>query len=60
MREGSAAECVAAYDAPDIEMDAKGSKTLLLFKTLPWKRIVVDVLLVAGILLASSSLLSVR
>jgi len=41
-------------------MEGRGRKTLLLLKTLPWKRIIFDLLLVVGILLASSSLLSVR
>jgi hypothetical protein len=60
MRGGSAAECVVAYDAPDIEMERKGRKTTLRLRAIPWARIIVDTLLVAGILLASSSFLSVR
>ena len=60
MRNASAAECVADYNAPNIEIEGRGRKTLLLLKTLPWKRIIFDLLLVVGILLASSSLLSVR
>jgi hypothetical protein len=62
MRDGSAAECVVTYDAPDVEMERKG-RTMMLplnLKAIPWARIIVDTLLVAGILLASSSFLSVR
>jgi len=60
MRDGSTAECVAAYDAPDIEVEKKSGKTMLLLKAIPWTRILVDALLVAAILLVSSSFLSVR
>ena len=60
MRDGSTAGCVARYDAPDIEMERKIGKAMLLLKALPWTRIIVDTLLIAGILLASSSFLSVR
>jgi len=59
MSNGSAAGCVVAYDAPDIAIERKGRKTMLL-KAIPWTRIIVDALLVASILLASSSFLSVR
>lgn len=60
MREGSSAECVAVYGAPDIRMEGKAKKMILRFKNVPWTRVIVDTLLVAGILLASSSLLTVR
>jgi hypothetical protein len=59
MRNGSAAGCVAAYGVPDIAIERKSRKTMLL-KAIPWTRIIVDALLVASILLASSSFLSVR
>ena len=59
MSNGSAAGCVAAYDVPDIAIERKGRKTTLL-RAIPWTRIIVDALLVASILLASSSFLSVR
>lgn len=58
MSNGSAMECVAAYETP-IETEKKESLTLRL-KALPWTRIAVDTLLVAAILLASSSFLTVR
>jgi hypothetical protein len=60
MRDGSTAECVAGYDAPEIEMERKSGKAMLLLKAIPWTRIIVDTLLVAGMLLASSSFLTVR
>jgi hypothetical protein len=41
-------------------MQSKGSKAILRWKTIPWVRVVVDTLLVASILLASASFLSVR
>jgi len=62
MRNGSTAECVDTYDAPDVEMERKDRKMILHlnFRAIPWGRIIVDTLLVAGMLLASSSFLSVR
>jgi hypothetical protein len=60
MNDGNAAACVVAYDAPDVEIESKGRKTILRLKAMPWVRIVVDALLIAGILLASSSLLTVK
>jgi hypothetical protein len=49
-----------AYDAQDVDLEAKSSKILQRLRAMPWARIVVDTLLVAGILFASSSFLSVR
>lgn len=60
MTNGSAAECAVTYDAPEAGIENKGGKTMLRLRALPWTRILVDTLLVAGILLASSSFLSVR
>lgn len=60
MRMGSAAGCVVTYDAPAVEMERKGRKMVLHLKAIPWMRILVDSLLIAGILLASSNFLSVR
>jgi hypothetical protein len=60
MRNGSTAECVVGYDAPDIEMETKSGKAMLLLKAIPWTHVLIDTLLVAGILLASSSFLTVR
>jgi len=54
------AQCADTYDAPNVEMQSKGSKAILRWKTIPWVRVVVDTLLVASILLASASFLSVR
>ena len=62
MRDGSAAECVGTYDAPDVGVEGEGGNIILRLnlRAIPWARVVVDTLLVAGILLASSSFLSVR
>jgi len=57
---GSAAGCVVTYDASAIEIERKGRKMVLHLKAIPWMRILVDTLLIAGILLASSSFLSVK
>jgi len=51
---------VVGYDAPDIEMERKSGKAMLLLKAIPWTHVLIDTLLVAGILLASSSFLTVR
>jgi hypothetical protein len=59
MRHGSTAECVQ-YDAPDVEMNTEGVKMILRLKAIPWARLIVDTLLVAALVLASSSFLSVR
>jgi hypothetical protein len=56
MQNGSTAACVAQYHAPDVEDNKTGRR----LQSIPWVRIIVDTLLVAGILLASSSFLSVR
>lgn len=58
MNHANAAGCMAAGDAPDAGLEKKAMT--LRWKSIPWARIVVDALLVAGILLASSSLLTVR
>ena len=60
MKNGSAAECVVAYDAPVVEMERKGGEIVPRLKGNPWVRIVVDTLLVAGILLASACFLTVK
>lgn len=60
MSDVSAAHCAAAYGAPAAEMERRGRKMILHLKNIPWTRVIVDTLLVAGILLASSSFLSVR
>jgi hypothetical protein len=51
---------MVTYDAPDVDMERKGTKTLLRLRAIPWARIIVDTLLVAGMVLASSNFLSVR
>ena len=60
MSDGNAAEYVATYDAPDVELKRKSKKMIMRWKAIPWARVIVDTLLIAGILLASSSFLSVR
>jgi hypothetical protein len=60
MSEGNAAECMVTYDAPALNLESKGRKLMLRLKTVPWTRVIVDALLVLGIVLASSSFLSVR
>ena len=62
MPNGSVAECDVTYDAQGIQMERKRRRTILglNFKAIPWVRIIVDTLLVAGMLLASSNFLSVR
>jgi hypothetical protein len=46
--------------AADVETQRKSSDMVLRWKSIPWTRVLVDTLLVAAILLASSSLLTVR
>jgi len=60
MSDGSAAGCVVTYDAPQAQMERKGRKTILRLKAIPWARVIVDTLLVAAMVLASSSFLPVR
>ena len=59
MTDGSAAECVPNY-ASGAEMDTKLKHLTVRLKSIPWARVVVDTLLVVSVLLASSSLLTVR
>jgi hypothetical protein len=56
MSDGSTAECAVTYDAPDVEMERKGSEMVLRLKAIPWARVIVDTLLVAGLLAVSSML----
>jgi hypothetical protein len=60
MSEGSTAEYAVTYGAPDAEVERKRGDMTLRWKAIPWTRIVVDTLLVASILLASASFLTVR
>jgi hypothetical protein len=60
MHNGSAAGCAVAYDAPDAEVETIGRKMILRLRTIPWTRVIVDTLLIAGILFASSNFLTVR
>jgi hypothetical protein len=60
MHDGNAAGYVTACGAPAVEMEGTGRKIMLRLKTISWVRVIVDAILVAGILFASSSLLSVR
>lgn len=59
MRHGSTDGCVRDR-APDVELHTADVKMNLRLKTIPWARIIVDTLLVAALVLASSSFLSVR
>jgi hypothetical protein len=60
MQNGSTVECADAFDAQEVDLEPKTSKVLQRLRAMPWARIAVDTLLVAGILFASSSFLSVR
>jgi len=60
VRNASVAECLVTYNAPAVEKERKGGRMILRLKTIPWTRVIIDTLLVAGMLLASSSFLSVR
>ena len=60
MSNGSTAEYVALYSGARSGIERSGGKMVLRLKMIPWLRVIVDALLVAGILLASSSLLTVR
>jgi hypothetical protein len=60
MNNASTAGCVGAYDGPNVGVDAKDGKPVFSLKSIPWMRILVDAVLVAAILLISSSFLSVR
>jgi len=60
MSGGRSAECAVTYHAPEVELERKDRRMILCLKSIPWARVIVDTLLVAGILLASSSFLSVR
>jgi hypothetical protein len=60
MHDGSAAGFAVSYEAPDVEMETKGRRTILWLKAIPWARVIVDAFLVAGIVLASSNFLSVK
>jgi hypothetical protein len=60
MSNGSAAECLVAYDSPNVEIEERERGLILRLKSIPWTRVAVDTLLVAAILLASSSFLTVR
>lgn len=58
MNDARTAGC-ATYDT-GVGMEAAGRATILRLKSIPWMRVVVDTLIIVGIVLASSSLLTVR
>jgi hypothetical protein len=60
MNEAGAAGFLTPFDARNAETESKRAKTILNLRAIPWARVVVDALLIAGLVLASSSLLSVR
>lgn len=59
MTDGNAAECVDGYAASEVRTERRKKMTLR-WKAIPWTRIIIDTLLVAAMVLASSSLMSVR
>ena len=60
MSEGSAAEYAGTYPTADAGTERNDGNMTLRWKAIPWTRVVIDTLLVAAILLASSSFLTVR
>jgi hypothetical protein len=60
MIDGNAAECVVTYQAPEAEMEVIESNPVLRMRSIPWTTVILDALLAAGLLLASSSLLTLR
>lgn len=60
MIDRNAAECVVTYQASEAEMEGIESNTVLRIRSMPWTTIILDALLAAGLLLASSSLLTMR
>jgi hypothetical protein len=60
MTDGGIAACVGVCDAPETEIERISRKTILRLKAIPWRRVIVDTLLLAGIVLASSSFLAVK
>ena len=59
MSNGSAMECAGDCRTP-LAVDGRSPERLSFVKSIPWLRVLIDVLLVGGLLLASSSLFSVR
>jgi hypothetical protein len=59
MTDGSAAECAGTYAASEVRMERRKKMTVR-WKAIPWTRIIIDTLLVAAMMLASSSFMSVR
>ena len=60
MSEANAAECAVAMEAPGAKMNETGTRLVSRLKRIPWKRVLVDAMLLAAIVLASSSFLTVR
>jgi len=60
MSDTNAVECAVAMEAPRVEIDGLSGRLIPRVKTIPWKRVLVDALLIAAIVLASSSFLTVR
>ena len=60
MPNGSTVECAVACDRPAVEMERKGREMILRLKSIPWTRVIVDALLLAGLLAAPSSVLLQR
>jgi hypothetical protein len=60
MRNDGTAECMVTYHTPALEAEREGRQMVLRLKAIPWARVIVDTLLVAGILLLSANFLTVR
>jgi len=60
MHNGSAVECAVAYEAPSKRVEREGRELALRWKSIPWARVIVDALLLASLLAASSSVLLQR
>ncbi|MGO4879693.1 MAG: hypothetical protein ACLP59_02590 [Bryobacteraceae bacterium] len=60
MSEANAAGCAVGIAAPGIGMKETGTRLMARLKAIPWKRVLVDAMLVLAIILASSSVLTVR
>jgi len=60
MHNGSAIECAVPCEAPIEGMEGKGRELALRLKSIPWARVIIDALLLASLLAASSSVLLQR
>jgi hypothetical protein len=56
----SAAECAVSYRTPAVKVERTSHTMILRLKAIPWARVIVDAILLAGLLLTSSKLLAPR